>query len=278
MAIDGRTLVIPHLAYPSAHLRTPELFNKRCADLGLNAVVVPWQVAPSDLHAVFNSLRRVDSVAGVIVTIPHKETVAPLCDTLEGAAKALNVANIAKRMPDGTFRGALFDGTGFAVGLTNNGIALTGKRCLLLGAGGAATAIAQAMIDSGVSELAISNRTPDRADRLVSRLKQINPLANVRSSTAAGTGFDLIINATSAGLSGDTSLPIDPETIARGSVVAEVVMQPPMTPLLKAAQRRGAVIHFGLHMLTEQIDQFVAFLLDKNLTTIKHPKNKETMQ
>ena len=104
-AIDGTTRVLVHLAYPSAHLRTPQLFNPRAAERGVNAVLVPWQIRPDHLAEAMAGLRHAESVAGAIVTIPHKETAARLCDRLDGVAAILKVANVIRREPDGSLTG-----------------------------------------------------------------------------------------------------------------------------------------------------------------------------
>jgi len=261
MDIDGRTRVIVHLAYPSAHLQTPALFNARCRERRINAVLVPWEVAPADLATTWAALRSAGSVAGAIVTIPHKETAAAHCDALEGVAAELTVANVVRRDADGRLTGRLYDGLGFVAGLRQHGYDPRGQRTLLLGAGGASTALAQALIEAGVAELIIANRNAARAEALVGRLRELNPSARIATGPADATGFDLIVNGTSVGLDGDPASPIDIATIARGSMVADIVMKPAMTPLLIGAQARGAQIHQGVHMVAAQIDLFIDFLI-----------------
>lgn len=261
MDIDGRTRVIVHLAYPSAHLRTPTLFNARCVERRLNAVLVPWEVASADLAAAWAGLRSARNVAGAIVTIPHKETAASHCDALEGVAAELGVANVVQRDPDGRMTGRLYDGVGFVAGLRQHGFDPKGRRTLLLGAGGAATALAQALIEAGVSELVIANRNAARGEALAERLSLLNPASRIATGPADATGFDLVVNGTSVGLDGDPASPVDIATIAPGSMVADIVMKPAMTPLLTGAQARGAQIHQGAHMLAAQIDLFIDFLL-----------------
>lgn len=262
MDIDGQTRVIPHLAFPAAHVRTPGLVNARCRALGLNAVVVPWEVQPADLAATFAAIRAARSAPGVIVTIPHKEAVTAHCDRLEGIAADLRVANVIRKDAEGALVGAMLDGWGFVAGLRAQGIEPKGLRTLLLGAGGAATAIADALLGAGVAELAIANRSRAKAERLVARLRQLHPGRTVAVGEADATGFALVVNATSVGLAGDPGIPVDPATIAPGAIVAEVIMQPAMTPLLVAASARGARIHLGEHMLAAQIDLFIDFLLE----------------
>lgn len=265
MEIDGRSRVIVHLAHPAAHLRTPALFNARCAERRINAVLVPWEVAPANLAAAWAGLRMIDSVAGAIVTIPHKEIASRHCDRLEGVAAELGVVNVARRSADGQMTGRLYDGEGFVVGLRADGYEPRGRRVLLLGAGGAATALAQALVAAGVGELIIANRNAARAEALVARLKELNPGRSIIAGPADARGFDLVVNGTAAGLDGDPTSPVDIETIEPGGMVADIVMKPAMTPLLRGAQARGARIHQGVHMLAAQIDLFIDFLLGDGL-------------
>lgn len=261
MEIDGRSRVIVHLAYPAAHLRTPTLFNARCAERRINAVLVPWEVSPTDLDTAWAGLKASRSVAGAIITIPHKETAAGRCDALEGVADQLKVANVVQRDADGRMTGRLYDGEGFVAGLRAHGYEPRGKRTLLLGAGGAATALAQALLTAGVAELVIANRNAARAEALAERLRALNPGRNIATGAADARGFDLVVNGTSVGLDGDPASPVEIATIEPGSMVADIVMKPAMTPLLRGAEARGARIHEGVHMLAAQIDLFIDFLL-----------------
>lgn len=261
MEINGKTEVLVHLAYPSAHLMTPSLFNARTAERGINAVLVPWQVHPTHLKTVMDAIRVSESVSGAIVTIPHKETVAALCDRLEGAAALLNVANVVRREDDGTLVGRILDGAGFVGGLEAHGRSPAGKRALLIGAGGVSVAIADALLSSGVAQLTIANRTEKRARLLVEKLEQLYPTIPIAVGAADGSGFDLIVNGTALGMHVGDPLPLEAATIGPEAVVAEVVMAPAVTPLLEASRRRGATIHEGIHMLTGQIDPFIDFVV-----------------
>lgn len=261
MAVDGRTHVIPHLAYPSAHVRTPQLMNSRFADLGLNALVVPWEVSPEGLGHTLAAFKHAGSLPGMIVTIPHKEAVAASCDEMQGVAEVLQVANVIRKADDGRFIGALFDGKGFVCGLQKTGFRIETARTLVLGAGGAATAIAHALLEAGVDDLVIANRSVERAQKLVQLLFALFPLKQIAAGPADGTGFDLVVNATSVGLDGDPRIPLDVSTLTADQCVADIIMKPVLTPLLAGAQARGATIHYGEPMLLEQVDLFIDFLL-----------------
>ena len=277
MKIDGTTSVLVHLAYPSAHLQTPQLFNPRCAKRGLNAVLVPWQVAPEHLGSMMEALRGAESVAGAIVTLPHKETCAALCDRLEGVASILSVANVIRREADGTLVGRILDGEGFVGGLRRNGAEPAGASVLLIGAGGVALAIAAALIAAGVSRLAVLNRTRARAEAMIQRLKQLaaetgQELMLSVADAPDATGHDLVVNATSLGMHAGDALPVDPDTLRPGMTVAEVVMSPAITPLLVQAAERGAATVPGREMILGQLDPFMDFVLEGRGATQTHGK------
>ncbi|WP_417280261.1 shikimate dehydrogenase family protein [Celeribacter sp.] len=266
MTIDGTTAVLVHLAYPSAHLQTPQRFNPRCHERGLNAVLVPWQVAPDNLADTMATLRHSDSVAGAIVTVPHKETSAALCDRLEGVAKTLSVANVIRREPDGTLVGRILDGEGFVGGLRQADVPIDGQSALIAGAGGVALAIAAALVEAGIARIEVHNRTRARADAMIERLAKLALETGKTATfgiaeTPEATGFDLVINATSLGMHDGDALPFDISTLTPEMTVAEVVMVPEITPLLEAAQARGAKVVPGKAMIVGQIDPFIDFVL-----------------
>ncbi|QHG65491.1 shikimate dehydrogenase family protein [Pseudomonas putida] len=260
MPITGTTRVVVHLTYPAKHLRTPSFFNPLLERLGHDAVLVPWEVSPANLASAWAGLRGIENLAGVIVTVPHKLEVAELCDDLQGAAASLGVCNVARRLSDGRFSGRMFDGEGFVRGLKNQGHALVGKRVLLLGAGGAATGIAHALLAEPLQRLVIANRSQAKAEELVAQLRTLLPGRKVAAGPADGRGFDVVINATALGLKADDPLPLPAHTLDSGTLVAEVVMNPDVTALLEAAQGRGCQVHKGVHMITGQVELLADFL------------------
>lgn len=266
MEINGSTSVLIHLAHPAGHLQTPQLFNPRCAQRAIDAVLVPWQVAPEHLAETMNTLRHAESLAGAIVTIPHKETCAKLCDRLEGVAELLQVANVIRRDADGALVGRILDGEGFVGGLQRAGVALAGRSVMIAGAGGVALAISAALIQAGVAEIAVLNRTPARANAMIERLELFAQAGGHNvvlglASTASTTGFDLIVNATSLGMHIGDALPFDVASLTSNMTVAEVVMVPEVTPLLEIAAKKGAQVVPGKAMVVGQIDPFIDFVL-----------------
>ncbi len=147
----------------------------------------------------------------------------------------------------------MLDGKGFVSGLVASDIDVTGMNACLLGAGGAASAIAFALAEAGVARLTIVNRSEDKARDLAARVSERYPAVQIDAGAPQTASRDLIINATSLGLRAGDPLPLDDLAFHAGQIVAEVIMEPEVTPLLAAARDKGARIHFGRPMLRQQI-------------------------
>lgn len=252
--VTGATRLVGILADPIHHVRTPRVLNPRLAERGIDAVILPMHVVPGDLAVVLAGLARIRSLSGLVVTVPHKEAVVAFCDVLGPEARLVGAANVLQRLPDGRWAGEMLDGVGFVAGLRAAGIAPAGLSVLLVGAGGAAAAIAAALARAGVGRLVIANRTPARAAALVARIAPAFPAVDISVGPADPAGFDLVINGTSLGLSPDDALPLPPERLEARTIVAEVVMNPAVTPLLAAAAARGCRTHPGAAMIEGQLD------------------------
>lgn len=261
--VDGHTKAIGILAYPCHHVRTPAILNASLVERHINAAMLPMQVAPAELAVAVEGLRRIENLAGFVTTVPHKTEMAKLCDSLEGVAAALGVCNVVRRDAKGRLIGCLLDGEGFVAGMRKQQIDPRGMRTLLLGAGGAATAVAAALVGAGVSELTVVNRTSSKAEEAVGLVTSLHPGAPVRVGTTTSGDWDLVVNCTSLGLASTDPLPIPVSDLRSNMVVADVIMQPAKTALLTAAESVGCRIHLGEHMVLAQIDQIIDFLLGK---------------
>lgn len=258
--ITGTTRFVPLLAHPCRHVRTPGVFNADCAARGIDMVMAPLDVTPQMLAPTVAALRAVGNLAGFVVTIPHKTAIAALCDRLTGAAALIGACNIVRREADGSLTGGMFDGEGFVAGLRHQGHDPAGRRVLLIGAGGAASGVAHALVAAGVACLTIANRSHEKAALLADQLRATFPQARIEAGPADPAGHDLVVNGTSLGMHDGDALPVDPARLEPGALVAEVVMQPDVTPLLRAAEARGLAIHKGLHMVERQVGLLVDFL------------------
>lgn len=259
MTISGKTRLYGIIADPISHVRAPTLFNPKLAAAGIDAVVVPLHVAPADLPALFAGLRALRNFDGLFVTVPHKTAAAALCDALDDEARMTRAVNAIRRGADGAMRGAMFDGAGFVAGLRADGIEPSGLPAHLVGAGGAAVAIAFALTRAGVARLGLSNRSRAKAEELAARLWASFPGIPVEVTDDPGDAR-LIVNATSLGLRADDPMPLDPARLVPSAVVADIIMDPAETRLLRAAAARGLKIHHGRHMLDHQARLLAEFL------------------
>ena len=220
--------------------------------MGLDWDYLAFEVAPSaeEARAAVLGMRALHGFDGMSVTHPHKLTVAGAVDSLSTTAAELGAVNTVVRQPDGSLRGESTDGEGFIRALSELGFDPAGRRALLVGAGGAARAVARALASAGVAELVVVNRTAARAEQLVALT---GPAARTGVAAEAGE-CDLVVNATPLGTDGsDTSaLPVDVAHMGAGQLVVDLVYAPPVTPLLDAAQGRGCRVANGLAMLVHQ--------------------------
>lgn len=253
MTIGGSTWIMAMIGDPIAQVRTPEAINPIFARMGRDIVCVPFHVGARDLASAWPGLAATRNLAGMGITLPHKQEAANLCDSLDPLAQALGVANFVRREADGTLRGYLFDGEGFVAGLKGQGIEPGGRDCLLVGAGGAGVAIAAALLAHGADRVTVANRSRERAETLVTLVSSLAGGGRISVGDAVPRPGQLVINATSLGLRDDDPLPVGAELIDATMTVAEVVAKPDMTALLVAAQARGAVIHRGIHMIDGQV-------------------------
>src|SRR5262249_42167527 len=145
-------------------------------------------------------LRGIHNFVGAIVTMPHKIRVLEHLERLTPTAQRVGACNMLRRNGDGTLEGTILDGEGFIAGLSAAGHMVAGKRVLLLGAGGAPTAIAFALCSHGVKSLAIYNRTATSAVALCERLELHYPGTSCVSEKAHAANHQIVINATSLGM------------------------------------------------------------------------------
>jgi len=243
---------------PVVQVRTPQSINPLFAAQGANIVCVPIHVRGDRLAKAVAGLKAQENVIGFGVTLPHKQQIMALCDSIDPAAAEIGAVNVVRREADGSFCGYQFDGAGFLSGLRAKGHDPGGRACLLLGAGGAARAIARTLLDAGAREVRIANRTLDKAVALADALGD----ARVSAGPARPSPGTLVVNATSLGMAESDPLPLDPDLLDATMTVAEVVAQPEITRLLKAAETRGARIHSGLHMIHHQVELIAKHMLE----------------
>ena len=244
---SGATRVIFILGDPIAQVKAPYGLTREFERRARDAVVVPLQLSTADVDAAIVAVTRAKNVDGLIATVPHKFALAARCATLSERSKFLGAVNVARRDADGSWHGDMLDGEGFAEPLAKAGCAVRGSRALLVGAGGAGSAIALALLDRGVARLAVHDVDAVRRNALIEKLESKFPGRVVAGSPDA-TDAAIVVNATPLGMKPDDPLPVDVSRIAADAFVGDVVTVPEMTPLLAAARQKGCRIQTGVGM------------------------------
>jgi shikimate dehydrogenase len=260
MNITGHTRIFGILADPIHHVKTPQGINHLLQACAFDGIMVPIHVRSEDLADMVQGLRRMNNLDGFVVTVPHKTAMPALCDELTPAAARIGAVNVVRRTADGRLVGGMLDGEGFVTGLRSAGIEPAGRSAYLAGAGGAASAIAYALAQSGVARLTIANRTTAKAAELVARMKEDFPNLAIAVGNDDPSQHDLVVNGTSLGLREGDALPVDVDRLTPGQTVAEIIMQPAETPLLRAAAAKGCKVHFGAPMLASQLALMAEFM------------------
>ena len=261
--VEGTTRVFGVIAHPVDHVRAPMVFNPRFAAAGLPHIMVPINAPPEKLELIINALRAIPNFGGLAVTIPHKMLLAGLCDSLGTAAQLTGAVNAVRFDDDGTMHGDNFDGAGFVAGAIANGYDVADKAIMLIGAGGAARAIAAALVEAKIGKLTIANRNLGKAEDLASLLASKTGFPNVHAAALAdcdGGDADMIVNSTSLGLKPSDALPLALDAVRPDTVIADIIMVPAKTEWLVAAQKVGLRVHYGRHMLDYQIDLIGKFI------------------
>lgn len=259
--ISGKTCVVGIIANPIGHVRTPQVFNALMSSRQIDAVMLPMHVSATALELFMGGAKEIRNLAGLVVTIPHKEAILAYCSKLTSSAERVRAVNVVRfDRTSSEVVGTNTDGEGFVAGLKAQGFQIQGQSAYIAGAGGAAKAIADALVDEGASALGIYNRTESRASELVARLRAEHPGIDIHLAGDAPQGYALAINATSLGLQDSDPLPFRLDHLSPTATVAEVVMNTDVTPLLCVAQKHGNPIHFGRYMLDGQVERIARFL------------------
>ena len=247
------------IGYPISHSISPVFQQAALDNLNIRAEYRAYEVDAAEVGAFVDSLRS-EAVSGINVTVPHKEAVMPFLDEIdEWAAEAGAVNTIVNR--SGRLAGYNTDGYGFLRALRESGaFEPAGKTALVLGAGGSARGVAQALLRADIGSLAIANRTLSRAQTLADLAEtrgvpaQAMPLPSPEAAATASAA-DLIVNCTSLGMRhgpDEDASPLRDEEIPATALVYDLVYNPMLTPLLRAAERAGAKTLDGISMLVYQ--------------------------
>jgi shikimate dehydrogenase len=238
---------------PVEHSLSPALHNAALVDLGLDWAYVAFPVAAGHGEAAVAAIAEL-GIRGLSVTMPHKAAAARACDHLSPVAERLGVVNTVTNL-GGYLAGDSTDGQGLLDALEDQGWDPAGKRCLILGAGGAARAVVLSLAEAGASRVEVVARRPGQAEVAAALAGGTGSVGSVDAAEEA----DLVVNATPVGMAGvegeraaDLPFGLDPKRLGAGQLVVDLIYAPATTTLLAEARSRGAETCNGLGMLIHQ--------------------------
>jgi len=250
------------IGHPLGHTKSPAIFAAAFAKAGIDATYEAWDTPADTLEGRVNALRGADFL-GANVTTPHKEAVLAFIDGTVGAASKIGAVNTIVHQ-DGKLLGHNTDVAGFARALREDaGFEAQGRRAVILGAGGAARAVAAALVEAQASVIFVIGRKPKKTEGVALALKRTTPPGTTITWAYWGDGSfhrslreaDLLVNCTPLGTAGSATeqeSPVPADLIQPATTVFDLVYNPLETPLLAAARARGAKAVGGLGMLVYQ--------------------------
>ncbi len=247
MTISSETRVVAIIGHPVKHSISPLMHNAAFRHLGLDYVYVAFTVSPGVLGEAVSGVRAL-GIAGLNVTVPHKQHIMQYLDTIDPEASFMGAVNTVVNR-DGKLSGHNTDGRGFMKSLDEGGIDVSGKRVLVLGAGGASRAVSYCLGEKA-GRLYIYNRTAERARRLVEDLSiNFNNVEHLPDLGDIG-GMDVVVNATSLGLKDSDPPPCDTSMLREGQVAVDLIYRE--TSFLREASAKGLRTLDGTGMLLWQ--------------------------
>ncbi|MEQ8357457.1 MAG: shikimate dehydrogenase [Kiloniellaceae bacterium] len=250
--LTGKARVAGLIGWPVSHSRSPRLHSYWLAEHGIDGAYVPLPVAADAVETAVRGLAAA-GLCGVNVTIPHKRAVLALCDRVDDIAHRIGAVNVMVFGEDG-IAGSNTDVFGFMENLKAGAPAFetASAPAVLLGAGGGARAVAVGLLDAGVPELRLCNRSREHAEKLAADVGGAVTVLPWEERGAALAGAGLLVNSTSLGMTGQRPLDLPLDELAAEAVVCDLVYSPLETALLTAARAKGCTAVDGLGMLLHQ--------------------------
>lgn len=252
MTLSGKAKIAGVIGWPVAHSRSPRLHGFWLDIYNIDGAYLPFPIHPDNLEDCLRALPKL-GISGVNATVPHKEAALELCDQVDETATRIGAVNTIVVEEDGSLSGSNTDAFGFIENLkTESDWRSASGPAVVLGAGGAARAVVTALIDDGVRDVRIVNRTAARAQALAAEFSgQATAITWSDSGDAMGNA-SLLVNTTTLGMTGQPPLEMSIETLPDGAVVNDIVYVPLETDLLRRAKQRHLKTVDGLGMLLHQ--------------------------
>lgn len=257
MMTSGKTMVCGVMGCPIEHSMSPMMHNYYSEQLGVDMTYVPFRVQPGQVETAVRGAYALN-LCGINVTVPHKQEVMKCLVGIDDAAKVIGAVNTLVRT-DGGYKGYNTDAAGLLRAMTEAGMEIPGKTCILLGAGGAAKAAAYVLAKEGAAKVYVLNRSLERAQELADYINEVSgcevlfPLALTEWRAIQESGC-LAVQTTSVGMHPNTDVsPVeDTEFFEKLDAAFDAVYTPAETKFMRLAAAAGARVSNGLDMLLYQ--------------------------
>lgn len=257
--LDGRTQIVPMLGDPIGQVKAPAGLTPLLQGRGLNALVIPWHVKATALKSALTTLRYVQNVSGVVLTLPHKLEAYSLCAEISPRCGIIGAVNVLRKTETGDWYGDHTDGIGYLNGLRLRGFKPLHCKALVIGAGGAGSAIAWELLEQGADKVALYDVDARKTEALIKRLDGAFP-GQVMLGSRNTSGYDLLANASPAGMQINDPFPVDVADIEPRQFLADAITEPSVTPFLEHGMKLGCGIMTGADMFNGQAEALADIL------------------
>jgi shikimate dehydrogenase len=257
--ISGRTRIYGIVGHPIEQVRSPEMFTASFKSRAADAIMLPFHVLPDDFDRTVPALMSMPNLGGLIFTIPYKQKALLLADEIGSNAKIVGAINALARKKSGGWKAEIFDGIGCVQAFRNRGFSFAGKRIMLMGAGGAGSAIGVAVAHESPLSIHLYDPDVDRALDLIRKIQLVDPSIQVERTEPNCQGIDILMNASPVGMLDDQRSPIILDHQVSELIVFDAIVKPEKTPLLCQAEALGCLTVRGREMMLGQIKTMTDF-------------------
>ena len=256
--VSGATRIFGIVGDPIAQVRSPETFTAEFRRRGLDAILVPLHVLPDDFDVGLAGLLRLRNLDGLIFTIPYKARAVALASELGPQAQIVGAVNALTRKGN-SWKAEIFDGLGCVEAFSRRAIPLQGQRLMLIGAGGAGSAVGVAIAHERPAFMRLFDIDMARSQALADKIRSVSPGTLVEVALPRVDDIDVLLNVSPVGMLDDARSPITVDNLPRQLVVFDAIVKPDRTPLIRLAEEHGCTIVHGREMMRGQIYRMVDY-------------------
>lgn len=260
--VNGRTRLYGIVGHPIEQARSPETVTFELQRRGLNAILLPIHIKPEEFSDVFPRVLQIGNLDGIVVTVPHKSRAISHIHRVGPMGQLSGGVSVIGRSLDNQWVGEMFDGVGCVAAILCRGVTLAGRRVLLLGAGGAGSAIAAELARCEPADLFVHDPAIQRRDEVIGKITRAYPAVRIHGGLPALEGIDVLVNASPIGMLNENASPLNVDHLPSRMTVMDAIMDPDQTKLLRIAEESGCQTVYGREMLDSQIAAACDFMLD----------------